>query len=468
MPSRNIHRKSKKLGTDEKLMVRTKGSPFAALLSPLPALRSSIADLRSLPPPQAAIATSETMVVDKCHTCDLALNRTGEGRPGIRCKDCKNLICNKCGDLTADFCVIAKKIGRDVWSCKECEAKSNDMKAVLDSMNTIKSELGTIRNEQAEQKAERAEVLDGLKTVKEIAKKLDRVEQVQERHGEQLSEHDQAIKENRRRGEEEEQRIKKLEERVEQIGKNDNDGNEVRQFNAVVQEVRELEKRERNIILFNVPEPAGEEEETEEDRREKINEIFKELACEEIKPVKLVRIGKAGRYPRQILTVIPTSIECEKILKRSRDGPKPKNDVFITRDRTFRQRQEAKLFRQEKENEERDGNSTQTGRGRGGRGRGRPRGIGGGRGGRGGRGGQRGDSASASRKRRNSGETVDDETKRQRTGVESGAEGGAGGINVTVSNTPVRAGPTSEHQPTPRPPSVSELGAVGGEEPESF
>ena len=74
---------------------------------------------------------------------------------------------------------------------------------------------------------------------------------------------------------------------------------------------------------------------------------------------------------------------------------------------------------------------------------------------------------SGSRKRRNSGETVDDETKRQRT-VEGSERGAEGGITAPVSDTPVRPKPTSEHQLTPRPPSATELGAVGGEESENF
>ena len=72
-----------------------------------------------------------------------------------------------------------------------------------------------------------------------------------------------------------------------------------------------------------------------------------------------------------------------------------KNNAFITRDRTFNQRQEAKLVRGEKAENEEVGQPEVGRGGRGGRGRGRPRGTGvkggGGRGvGRGGRGGRGG------------------------------------------------------------------------------
>ena len=191
------------------------------------------------------------------------------------------------------------------------------------------------------------------------------------------------------------------------------------------------------------------------------------MSCDGINPVRIVRIGKAGRHPRQILIVLRSGDECERILKKCRDGPKLRDDVFIMRDRTFKQRQEAKLFRIEKEKEEKNGEQPQPGsvRGGGGRGRGRPRG----RGGRGGRGGRFPDSAS--RKRRNSDDTENsndvDESKRQRTGGGGGttARGGAS-ATATTDRTPENSRttkPSSDHIPTPGPLPATELGAVGGE-----
>ena len=189
------------------------------------------------------------------------------------------------------------------------------------------------------------------------------------------------------------------------------------------------------------------------------------MSCDGINPVRIVRIGKAGRHPRQILIVLRSGDECERILKKCRDGPKLRDDVFIMRDRTFKQRQEAKLFRIEKEKEEKNGEQPQPGSVRGGRGRGRPRG----RGGRGGRGGRFPDSAS--RKRRNSDDTENsndvDESKRQRTGGGGGttARGGAS-ATATTDRTPENSRttkPSSDHIPTPGPLPATELGAVGGE-----
>ena len=103
--------------------------------------------------------------------------------------------------------------------------------------------------------------------------------------------------------------------------------------------------------MFNVPESTEEEEEerTKADWEKMKDIIIKELSCDDICPTKVVRIGKTGRHPKQMLVVFRSVEDCEQLLKKHREGPKLKNDVFVTRDRTFRQRQEAKLFREEKE-----------------------------------------------------------------------------------------------------------------------
>ena len=84
-------------------------------------------------------------------------------------------------------------------------------------------------------------------------------------------------------------------------------------------------------------------------------------------------MGMKGRYPRKVLVVLQSVKECEDVLKKGQ-MTELANDVFLSRDRTFNQRQEARLFRAEKEKEEREGSGATRGRGRGrGRGPGRPR-----------------------------------------------------------------------------------------------
>ena len=387
--------------------------------------------------------------------------------------------------------MMMKIRGKSFWTCGNCEAQDADMKAVVDSVNLMKkgqeeqkTELRAIKKGQEEQRAERVKqreerekVIEGLKVVEAVAKKLERIEEKQEIHEQRLSSHDDAIVKNTRKGEEGERRIKELEDRMEKLEKTEKTGeetSETRQFNAVVQEVREIERREKNIVVFNVAEPTEEEEEARNKAdSEKISEILKELSCDDISPTRVVRIGKAGRHPKQLLVILRSVEECDKVMKKCREGGKLKDDNFITRDHMFKQRQEARLFRVEKEKEERNELSSQPGTVRGGaRGRGRPRGGGRGRGGRGGRGAD-----SASRKRRNSDETenptdVDDESKRRRTG--GGGGGGAAAVaeaGTAMDKTPDHLNvpkPSSDHLPTPKPSAGSELGAVGGAEEESF
>ena len=406
----------------------------------------------------SAPATPE-MGVNNCHTCQLAMNRPGEKRPSIRCKECRNEHCNKCAEVVVEFCEMVKTMGKDFWTCKACESKTSDMKAVLE---TIKS----IKEDQAEQRAEREQVLQSLKTVEAVVKRVERVEEVQEIQEQRISKNEDAIKKHSQKREEGEKRLKKLEDQVEKIDQSPFD---MRQCNAVAREVREMEKREKNVVFFNVAEPKeGEEEDTKKEDLAKIQSIFHELGLEGIQPIEARRIGKTGKYPRKILVTLGSREECEKTVKKSRDGPALTDNIFLTRDRTFNQRQEAKLFRIDKEREGEEMAHSERGRGRG---RGRPRGRGNGGRGRGSR-----TAASESRKRRNSEDEVskvdDDESKRRRTEVQTsgGAEGatsGGGGAAAAEDGTPdiqrvVRS--VSDRPGTPRSVPDSELRAVGGVE----
>ena len=419
-----------------------------------------------------------TMAVSKCHTCELAVNRQGEKRPGIRCKVCKKDFCNTCAELAVPLCEMMMSAGKDLFTCKECEAKNVDMKAMIDSMQAIKSELGEIKNGHAEQQVEREQVLEGLKVVKEVAKRMERIEDVQEKHEGRLTKNEAAVGKNTRKREEGEERIRRLEEKMENI---DQHSSNMRQCNAVAKEVREMEKREKNIVVFNIPESKEKEE---EDRRkedlQKTEGILKELGFEESRPSNLIRIGKTGRFPQQIRVTLQTVEECEKIVKKCRDCPNLANGVFVTRDRTFRERQEAKLFRLEKENEEGDSDVTQPGKRKVGRPRGRPPGRGAyGRGGGGGRGGsavERGGGADGK-----GGRTLESDRKRQHSddddegNTRKVGKGGGGGVNGKKTKSATNATPdetraprpVSEHPATPRPVLDHELGAVGGRD-ESF
>ena len=243
-------------------------------------------------------------------------------------------------------------------------------------MKSMQSELGSLREEQTAQQVERNQVLEGLKRVEAVTNKLNQIEAVQESHGNRLTMHDDAIKRNKLKAEEGEKRIDKLEEKMLSLDQKPFD---MRHCNAVAREVREMEKREKNIVLFNVPESTDkEEEERKQADMEKVANIFKELGFPGLQPTKLVRIGTTGKYARKILVSLKTVDECERVVKKGKENTLLNNGVFVTRDRTYNQRQEARLFRLEKEREEREGTAASTGgvgRGGGGvRGGGRGRG----------------------------------------------------------------------------------------------
>ena len=280
------------------------------------------------------------MVVKKCNACELAMNREGERRPGIHCKDCRKEHCNNCAGLTVEQCEMMRSIEKGFWSCKECESKNADLKAVLDSMKTIKTELGTIKEGQAE-------------VVEAVVKRLDRIEDVQEKQEKHLSAHEVAIKKNTKKVEEGDRRVTRLEEQVEKISQNmSGEAVMMRQTNAVVKEILEIEKCGKNLIFGNVPEPSSDnaDDETAKDENQ-LSEIFKELGLDEIKPTKVLRVGKKAHYPRKVKVIFRTQEDRDKVLDRG-ESVKLAKGIFITNDRTYNQRQEARLYREEKEREE--------------------------------------------------------------------------------------------------------------------
>ena len=105
-----------------------------------------------------AAAYYQNMVINKCHACEVAVNREGEKRPGIHCKECKCEHCYKCAGLPAELCEMMRGVDKGLFTCNECESKGTDLKAVLDSMQSIKTEIGSIRQGQAEQQVEQEKV----------------------------------------------------------------------------------------------------------------------------------------------------------------------------------------------------------------------------------------------------------------------------------------------------------------------
>ena len=57
-----------------------------------------------------AAAHYQNMVINKCHACEVAVNREGEKRPGIHCKECKCEHCYKCAGLPAELCEMMRGV----------------------------------------------------------------------------------------------------------------------------------------------------------------------------------------------------------------------------------------------------------------------------------------------------------------------------------------------------------------------
>ena len=150
------------------------------------------------------------MTLDKCRDCDLVINRKGEQRPAIRCKDCKHHVCFQCAKLEASLCEMMRLAGKAFWICDSCEAKSTDLKSVLDSIQNMHSEMIDIKKNQDGQKVEQERMLEGTKVVETVVKRMEDIERTQLDHGERLLEQEASTKKTKERIDETRQERRKL------------------------------------------------------------------------------------------------------------------------------------------------------------------------------------------------------------------------------------------------------------------
>ena len=370
-------------------------------------------------------------------------------------------------------------MGKSFYCCKECENKSADLKSVLNSIENLASEVKTIKNGQEEQQVETERVIEGLKVIETVVKKIESIETVQAAHEERLSAQESATKSN---DEKLEAGLKRLEAVEEKMKKMDDGVLDMRLTNAVVKEVREIERKEKNLVIWNVPESK---EEAAEDRKKydegKVRDILKELKTEDAEIKNVIRVGRGGRFPSGILVITKTIKDCKKIMQSS-EVVQLSNDVRIVPDKTFNQREEARQFRLEKAKQGQEdalpNTSTQEGGVRG-RGPGRPKGSGRG----GGRGGGRSTTTTGrggggkglrddSRKRGRSGddrreqEVDDDENKRRKlTLPESSREpevNPEGESSSSSSSGPIESAAAAAAATPTRPPPLRSAGERPG------
>ena len=375
---------------------------------------NSVPMVRNKAPPAQLSHTSEEMEKSNCKLCELALNRKGENRPGTRCKECKREHCFKCAELSIEFCETVKKMGKDVWSCSECEGKAAVMKTVLDKIDTLHTEMVVIKKGQEGQQVEQERVLDSIKIVETVVKRMEDIEKTQTDHGERLLVQEESTRKNKEKIEETESRTTAIEKRLEQISSDDHVN--VKLTNAVIREMYNLDMIEKNVIIANLPESKEEEAPArKKEDEQRVSDVFKELHAEHVKPMNVIRVGFQGRYPRKVKVILNNTDESQTILGNAEKTTLP-NDIWLARDRTWNQREEARLFREEKEKQEAQGTAGAVPK------RGRPPGSGKGPSRAKNTGSVRGrGSDSASRKRHRSGE--EEENKWRRTGETSRGAG---------------------------------------------
>ena len=114
--------------------------------------------------------------------------------------------------------------------------------------------------------------------------------------------------------------------------------------------MRLSDESDTNFVVWNVPESTAEAAENRKKYDEaKVRDVLKELKVEGLAIKNVVRSGlKGGRFPRKIKVILQTKEDCNTVLEKSVSADLS-NDVKISRDQTYNQRQEARLFRLEKE-----------------------------------------------------------------------------------------------------------------------
>ena len=182
-----------------------------------------------------------------------------------------------------EFCEMVRSMGamgKNFYCCKDCKNKSADLKSVLTSIENLASEVKTIKNGQDEQQVERERVIEGLKVFEAVVKKIESIETVQAVHEERLTAQETATKEN---DDKITAGLKRLEEVEDKLRKMEDGSLNMRLTNAVVKEVREIERKEKNFLEWNIPESK---EEAAEDRKKydesKVNDVLKELKTEDV------------------------------------------------------------------------------------------------------------------------------------------------------------------------------------------
>ena len=260
-----------------------------------------------------------------------------------------------CADLKPQQCEMLNETPGSLWKCKACRKNNSQPTNSSDLNGLLLAMKKSMEEDRHERRSQNSEINEKLHAISGLATKVDKIETEVAAHDDRLS---------------------KLETKMEKSKPGDVN---IRQTNAIIRELREIESREKNVIFSNIPESGSQSPENRmQEDMEKIMNIMEALHINDITPIKVIRVGKKGNYPRKLLVITNSTNDCEKILEKA-ETITLDNNVFISRDRTFNQREEARLYKEEKDKSEqpKDPSISNRGRSRGRsvRGRGRGRGV---------------------------------------------------------------------------------------------
>ena len=237
-----------------------------------------------------------------------------------------------CADLKPQQCEMLNGTLGSSWKCKTCRKNNSQLTNLSDLNGILLAMKNSMEEDRQERRTQISEINEKLHSISGLTTKVEKIET-------EIATHDD--------------RLSKLETKIEtKIEKSKPGEIDVRQTNAIIRELREIESREKNLIFSNIPEPVSQlpENRKQEDLEKTLN-ILKALEITDIMPIKVIRVGKKGNYPRKLLVITHSTSNCEKILEKA-ETTRLDNNVFISRDRTFNQREEARLYKEEKDKSE--------------------------------------------------------------------------------------------------------------------
>lgn len=271
---------------------------------------------------------------EKYNTCPHC--KKNVGTKGMQCNTCNYWFHCTCEGITDTeykfFNTNSKTIRQIQWSCTTC----------TDGLQQLRSEVAQI----------------GIRQLK-LEKDFEALTEVSKKNVTAIEELNQKVKD--LNGEEIGAVKKELKEAVGKVNDNINKFSKENRTSAVIDELRERQRRAKNIVVFNLPESTETEPEAKKADDEK---AFKKI-CEDIvghqspEIEQVFRFGKStNNRPRAMTVQLKGSREAEMILEHWTKIPlktrKAKTQCVLIKDMTPEERDHLKALREEQKKMETD------------------------------------------------------------------------------------------------------------------